>query len=77
MKWKSFVESSQAKTYVLPEGWDSREKIAEELGCSEDNVRKLLGAAVKTGAVEHKVFPVWDKVTKRVKSMTAYRKTGD
>ena len=77
MKWRLFVESSQAKTYVLPEGWDSREKIAEELGCSEDNVRKLLGAAVKTGAVEYKVFPVWDKVTKRVKSMTAYRKTGD
>lgn len=75
--WKSFVESTQAKSYVLPPGWDTRETIANQLGCSEDNVRKLLQPAVKSGAVEFKQLPIWDKVLKKVRSVGCYRKTGD
>lgn len=74
MNWKSFVENSQAKTFVLPEGWDTRDAIAEQLGCSGDNVRKLLAPAIKSGAVEFKQLPLWDKVTKRVRSVACYRK---
>ena len=74
MNWKTYVESSQAKTYVLPEGWDTRETIAEQLDCSTDNVRKLLAPAVKSGAVEFKQLPIWDKVTKKVRSVACYRK---
>ena len=72
--WKSLVESQSAKTFVLPKGWDSREKIAERLECSPDRVRVLLGPGIKSGALEMAVFPVWDSVTKRVVRTTAYRK---
>ena len=74
MNWKSLVETSLASENVLPEGWDSRETVAAQLQCSEDRVRVLLGSAIKTRQVEMKVFPVWDKLTKRVMRVTAYRK---
>lgn len=72
--WKSFVETSQSKAYVLPEGWDTRETIAEQLGCSSDNVRKLLAPAIKNGSVEFKQLPLWDKVLKKVRSVACYHR---
>lgn len=77
MNWKQFVEATQAKTYVLPAGWDSRDKIAEQLGCGVDHVSRLLAPAIKSRSVETNVFPVWDNVTKRVMRVTAYRKIPD
>lgn len=74
MNWKSLVESSLAAANVLPEGWDSRETVATQLQCSEDRVREYLAPALKSRQVEMKVFPVWDKLTKRVVRVTAYRK---
>jgi len=74
MNWKTLVESQNAATYVLPEGWDSRAKVAEQIGCSEDSVRLHLAPAIKARVVESNVFPVWDKLTKRIVRVTAYRK---
>ena len=74
MNWKSLVETQNAKSYVLPEGWDSREKIAEQLECSPDRVRILLAPGLKSGAIETAVFPVWCDVTKRVVRTSAYRR---
>jgi hypothetical protein len=74
MNWKTFVEADNARTYVLPAGWDSREEIADQIGCAEDSVRQRLAPAIKSGAVESNVFPVWDDVTKRIIRVTAYRK---
>lgn len=74
MNWKSYVEKTQAKTYVLPAGWDSREKVAADLDCSEENVRRMLAPAIKAGEVEVNIFPVWDDITKRIMRVTAYRK---
>lgn len=74
MNWKSLVETQNAKSYVLPEGWDSREKIAEQLECSADRVRILLSPGLRSGAVETSVFPVWCDVTKRVVRTSAYRR---
>lgn len=74
MNWKNLVEAENARTYVLPDGWDPKEKIAEEIGCADDSVRRTLAPAVKAGIVESNVFPVWDPVTKRIVRVTAYRK---
>jgi hypothetical protein len=74
MNWKQLVEAQNRRTYVLPPGWDSRDKIAEQLECSVDNVRVLLGPAIRAKAVEVSVFPVWDEVTKKVVRVTAYRR---
>ena len=73
MNWKTHVETQSAKLYVLPPGWDSREKIADQLECSPDRVRVQLAPGLKAGTIEMNVFPVWDKVTKRVIRVTAYR----
>ena len=73
MNWKQLVEAQNRRTYVLPPGWDSRDKIAEQLECSVDNVRVLLGPAIRAKSVEVSVFPVWDEVTKKVVRVTAYR----
>ena len=74
MNWKQLVEAQNRRTYVLPPGWDSRDKIAEQLECSVDNVRVLLGPAIRAKSVEVAVFPVWDEVTKKVVRVTAYRR---
>ena len=74
MNWKSLVEAQNKKTYVLPQGWDSRDKVAEQLECSVDNVRVLLGPAIRNKTVEVQQFPVWDDVTKKVIRITAYRR---
>jgi len=74
VNWKQLVEAQNRRTYVLPPGWDSRDKIAEQLECSVDNVRVLLGPAIRAKSVEVSVFPVWDEVTKKVVRVTAYRR---
>ena len=74
MNWKQLVEAQNRRTYVLPPGWDSRDHIAEQLECSVDNVRVLLGPAIRAKSVEVSVFPVWDDVTKKVVRVTAYRR---
>ncbi len=74
MNWKSLVEAQNKKTYVLPQGWDSRDKVAEQLECNVDNVRVLLGPAIRNKTVEVQQFPVWDDVTKKVVRVTAYRR---
>lgn len=74
--WKQIVSTNNAKTFVLPEGWDSRETVAATLECSTDRVRILLAPAIKAGEVEVKIFPVWDKITRRNVQTTAYRRRG-
>jgi hypothetical protein len=74
MNWKTFVEVQNEKAYILPEGWDSKERIAEQLGCADDSVRRCLAPAIKAGTIESGVFPVWDSVTKRIMRVTAYRR---
>ena len=74
MNWKTLVEAQNRKTYVLPLGWDSRDKVAEQLECSVDNVRVLLGPAIRAKTVEVAQFPVWDDITKKVVRVTAYRR---
>lgn len=74
MNWKNLVEESHAKTYKLPQGWDSRDTIADQLGCSNENVRRLLAPAIKAGTIETGAFSVWDDLTKKLVRVTAYRR---
>jgi hypothetical protein len=74
MNWKELVEKQNAKTFVLPTGWDARDKVAEQLGCAPDRVAEYLRPSLKAGAVEQGQFPVWDAMLKRVVRVVAYRK---
>lgn len=67
------MEKQQAKLYVLPDGWDSKQKVAEQLECSEGNVNRLLAPAIKDKSVEVKAFAVFDPITKKLMRVTAYK----
>ena len=71
--WKAIVEKKNAEIYKLPPGWDTRDEVAIELGCSPERVIENLRPAIKAGEVEQKVFPVWDKDSKRILRVTSYR----
>lgn len=71
--WKQFVEKKNAKTYVLPEGWDSRDTIAEQLECSPEKVDDHLRPALKSGEVIKQQFKVWNAELKRLTFVTAYK----
>jgi hypothetical protein len=73
MNWKAVVEKKNAEIYRLPEGWDTRDKVADDLECSPERVSEILRPAIKAGEIEKKIFPVWDKASKRVLQVTAYR----
>lgn len=75
MNWKTYVEKKNATTFVLPVGWDSRDDIAEQLECSPDKVDDHLRPSLKSGDVEKSIFPVWDRVLKRLVRVVAYRET--
>jgi hypothetical protein len=70
--WKTLVEKKNAKTFVLPPGWDSRAVVAEQLDCSEDKVDDHLRPALKAGEVEKRQFPVWDADLGRKVLVVAY-----
>lgn len=71
--WLKIVHKEQAKLYVLPEGWDTKETVAIKLGCQPERVRTLLEPAIKNKVVETQQFRVYDKETHRVTPVTAYR----
>lgn len=73
MNWKNYVEKKNAKTYVIPPGWDSRETIAEQLECNPDKVDDHLRPSLRAGEVIKDTFRVWDDNLKRVVCVVAYR----
>lgn len=76
MNWKTLVEKKNEQIYVLPEGWDSRDKVAEALDCAPERVHQLLAPLVKAGDVETQQFTIWDSGLKRLVRVVAYRKRG-
>ena len=74
MNWKTYVAAQNAKAFVLPPGWDSREDIAEQLGCAPDRVREHLQPGIAAKEIESRQFPVWDAQLGRKIAVTAYRR---
>jgi hypothetical protein len=72
--WKTYVEKTNAKTYVLPDGWDSRDAVAEQIGCAPDKVDDHLRPGLRAGEIEKQQFPVWDGRLERKVLTVAYRK---
>lgn len=73
MNWKNYVEKQNAKTFVLPSGWDTKEQIAEQLDCSVEKVDDHLRPALKSGAVIKQQFKVWDGALGRNVMVWAYQ----
>jgi hypothetical protein len=73
-KWLRVYEKHAKDEYAAPEGWDSREYVADQLQCSEDKVSSLLSPAIRNGEVEMRTFNIWDKGLRRVIRKVFYRK---
>ena len=73
MNWKSYVEKKNAKVYVLPHGWDSRDVVAAQLDCSPEKVDDNLRPSLKSGEVIKQQFRVWDAGLSRLTYVTAYQ----
>jgi L-amino acid N-acyltransferase YncA len=71
--WKKIVSSANARRYKWPSGWETRDKIAEQLDCSPERVADVLAPAIKAGEIERAVFPVWDAENHRKVLVTGYR----
>lgn len=77
MNWKSYTEKLNAQTFILPSGWDSKDKVAEQLDCSVEKVDDHLRPAIKSGAVIKQQFKVWDDILKRNTMVWAYQETSN
>lgn len=73
MNWKTYIEKKNAKIFVLPAGWDSRDEVAEQLECSPDKVDDHLRPALKSGEILKQQFKVWDASLKKLSFVTAYK----
>ena len=71
--WKKIVEDHSKRAYKWPEGWDSRETIAEQLECSPDRVSDILSKSIKDGEIEKKAITYWDNELKRKITSFGYR----
>lgn len=74
-KYSTAYAAAMAAAHTFPEGWDTREKVAVDLGCSVDRVAELMAPMVRSGAVERKEFRVWDAENSRIVRATGYRIT--
>lgn len=75
--WKATVEKINAATYVLPDGWDSRATVAEQLECSEEKVDDHLRPGLKSGRFIKQPMKVWDKTLGRNVMVIAYHDTAN
>jgi len=71
--WNRIIEDHNKKAYKWPDGWDSKETIAEQLECSPERVAEQLSSAIRNGEVEKKLITYWDDGTKRKVSAFGYR----
>lgn len=70
--WLALTEKENAKAYVLPRGWDSRDDVAAQLDCAPEKVDDHLRPAIKSGKVHKDTFKVWDSRLKRCVMTIAY-----
>jgi len=75
--WTLLAEKENAKAYVLPSGWDSRDTVAVQLDCTPEKVDDVLRPALKSGKVVKQQHRIWDKQLKRVVLVIAYHDTAN
>lgn len=77
MKWQKAIDRINIEKFKIPAGWDSKEKIAEELQCSPDRVHDLLKPGLASGAFESQEFPVWDAKRRLTVRIKCYRQKSE
>src|SRR6478609_2065580 len=73
--WAKTVNEINRERYSIPEGWDTREQVAEALQCAPDKVADILKPGIQSGDIERAEFPVWDENRRMTVRVTCFRKT--
>lgn len=71
--WIKTVASINREKFTIPEGWDTREQVAESLECSPDRVSDILKHGIQSGQIERQDFPVWDDNRRLTTRVVCYR----
>lgn len=71
--WTKTVNEINRKRYVIPEGWETKEQVAESLQCAPDRVAEMLKPGIANGDIERQEFSVWDEKRRLASRVTCYR----
>jgi hypothetical protein len=74
--WTKTVATINREKYTIPDGWDTRDKVAADLQCAPDRVADLLKPGIQSGQIERQDFPVWDDARRLTVRVTCYRVAG-
>lgn len=75
--WTKTVNAINRSRYTIPEGWDTRDQVAESLQCDPDKVADILKPGVQSGEIERQEFPVWDDKRRLTTRVVCYRIAGE
>lgn len=71
--WKKQVDEILRKKHTVPDGWETKEQVAESLECSPDRVHALLKPGLDEGIFERAEFSVWNENRRMTERVTCYR----
>lgn len=74
--WTKTVATINREKFTIPDGWDTRDKVAEDLECAPDRVADLLKPGIQSGQIERQEFPVWDDARRMTVRVVCYRVAG-
>lgn len=74
--WNKTVNTINKNRFVIPDGWDTKEQVAESLECAPDRVSDLLKPGIHAGEIEQSTFPVWNEARRMAQRVTCYRVVG-
>jgi len=71
--WLKAVNDLNKSKFSIPEGWDTKEQVAEKLQCAPDRVADLLRVGLQTGDFEKHEFNVWDDARRLATKVMCFR----
>ena len=71
--WMKKVNEINRRRYTVPDGWETKEQVAESLECDPDKVPELLKPGIQTGDIERDEFSVWDEKRRQTVRVVCYR----
>jgi len=71
--WLKAINDINKSRYIIPEGWDTKEQVAEKMQCSPDRVADLLKPGIQSGDFERQEFSVWSEARRLTERVTCYR----
>lgn len=71
--WLHTVNDINKKRFVIPEGWETCDQVAESLQCDPSKVGDLLKPGVRAGEIERQMFPLWDSARRMAVNTPCYR----